>query len=247
MVSLTKIRIVYGRHAALQGERWKYAKTTIVKAPALRVWFFFVKIIVVQLLHSISRKEGAEKTTPNHILKNVKGIRTPLPQVPICNQVRNVNITGTGTGYFVKVCYRNVKGTDFEKGSRTLARFTGILSKKSSRALLKFTDTFWLFTATFLVHGHFFKKIFTGTFFFTGNFFENIHGHFFDVHGEKKTLYSTNTWILEPIFSKKLYYEIKILCMSFITFCMINWKQSYQCRFWNLFGRSHISSQFLNP
>ena len=186
MVSLTKIRIVYGRHAALQGERWKYATTTIVKAPALRVWFFFVKIIVVQLLHSISRKEGAEKTTPNHILKNVKGIRTPLPQVPLCNEVLNVNITGTGTGYFVKVCYRNVKGTDFEKASRTLARFTGIFSKKSSRALFKFTDTFWLFTATFLVHAHFFKKNIHGHFFFHGQFFWKYSRAFFRCSRGKK-------------------------------------------------------------
>ena len=62
-----------------------------------------VKITAVQRLHSISRTEEAEKTRPNHILKNVKGIRTPPSQVPLCTQVRNVNITGTGTGYFISV------------------------------------------------------------------------------------------------------------------------------------------------
>ena len=70
------------------------------------------KITAVQRLHSISRTDGAQKTRPNHILKNVKGICTPRSQVPLCTQVRNVNITGTGTGYFLKVCYWNVKGTD---------------------------------------------------------------------------------------------------------------------------------------
>ena len=80
----------------------KYAKITIVKAPAPPLRFFFVKITAVQRLHSISRTDGAQKTRPNHILKNVKGIRTPLTKVPLCTQVRNVNITGTGTKIFFK-------------------------------------------------------------------------------------------------------------------------------------------------
>ena len=134
----------------------KYAKITIEKVHGPRMRFVFLNIFVVRRLHSIRRTEGADKKRPYHILGNVKGIPTPLPQVPFFTEVRNLNIKGTAPGYFLKVCCGNGKVTDFGKISRTLARFTGTLSKKSSRALLKFTGTFWLFTGTFLVHGHFF-------------------------------------------------------------------------------------------
>ena len=83
----------------------KYALITIVQAPASWMRIFLFCKNRSNSAPSEHKAQRSRKIRPNHILKNVKVNRSPLPQVPLFIQVRNVNIPGTGAGYFLKVNY----------------------------------------------------------------------------------------------------------------------------------------------
>ena len=129
----------------------------------------------------------------------------------------NSRASGCVHGHFLGLFHGHFSwftGRKFGNLHGHFSRFTGTFSSKvpkmqefaCSRALFAgsralFSENvhghFWCSRALFWVHGYFFG--FTGKIFFKssratsnvhGHFCEIVHGHFFEVHGEKKTLVS---------------------------------------------------------